>query len=66
MRERERERVRRVEGREGKVSLGEGIHLELAAMVHHLVDHREGERNVWAHCWGVRWRKRRGDEQKEA
>ena len=50
---REWERVRRVEGGEGKMSLGEGIHLELADLVHHLVDHREGERNVW----GVRWGK---------
>ena len=50
---REWERVRRVEGGEGKVSLGEGIHLELADLVHHLVDQREGERNVW----GVRWGK---------
>ena len=53
---REWERVRRVEGGEGKMSLGEGIHLELADLVHHLVDHREGERNVW----GKRWGKERG------
>ena len=43
-------------GGEGKVSLGEGIHLELADLVHHLVDQREGERNVW----GVRWGKGEG------
>ena len=43
---RKRERVRRAEGGEGKVSLGEGIHLELADLVHHLVDHREGGRNI--------------------
>ena len=53
---RKRERVRRVEGGEGKVSLGEGIHLELADLVHHLVDHREGGRNVW----GIRWGKGEG------
>ena len=56
---RKRERVRRVEGREGKVSLGEGIHLELADLVHHLVDHREK-------CLGYKEGKRREDEQKEA
>ena len=39
---RERERGRRVMGGEGKVSLVERIHLELAAMVHHMVDHRWG------------------------
>ena len=39
---RERDRVRRVEGGEGKVSLGEGIHLKLADLVHHLVDHIGG------------------------
>ena len=50
--------MRRVEGGEGKVSLGEGIHLELADLVHHLVDHREK-------CLGYKEGKRRGDEQKE-
>ena len=29
-------------GGEGKVSLGEGIHLKLADLVHHLVDHIGG------------------------
>ena len=49
---RKRERVRRVEGGEGKVSLSEGIHLELADLVHHLVDHKGCRGNVWGMRWG--------------